>query len=302
MPLESATYIHQLVVTNPDGGDPKYSGDDHIRMIKAALKNTWANVNGAVTASHTELNTLVGVTGPIQTQLDSKVGLAGNQTINGIKTFGSLPVLPANATTNMQAVPKQQLDSGIATCVGLSGDQTVAGNKTFSGASTFTGLATFSAGAKVIQSDTAKATTSGTSIDFTPPSWAKRITVMFNGVSTSGANSLLVQIGTGGTPTTSGYISGSFVTNATGYGSASTSTAGFIQATPGASGTLVGNLVITLMSGFTYTESHNTFSGTLSGVGAGSVTLSGVMNILRLTTVGGTDTFDAGSVNVLYEG
>jgi len=150
---------------------------------------------------------------------------------------------------------------------------------------------------------TAVATTSGTSVDFTSiPSWVKRITVMFNGVSTNGTASVLVQIGTGGVPTTSGYVSGSFVTNATGYGSVSTSTAGFIQATPGASGTLVGNLVITLVSGFTYTGSHNTFSGTLSGVGAGNVTLSGVLNMLRLTTVGGADTFDAGSVNILYEG
>ena len=50
----------------------------------------------------------------------------------------------------------------------------------------------------IITSMTAQASTSGTSIDFTSiPSWVKRITVMFNGVSTNGSNNLLIQIGLG---------------------------------------------------------------------------------------------------------
>lgn len=103
--LETATYIHELVATNPVGAtDPKSQGDDHVRMIKATLLNTFANVDGAVTSSHTELNILDGVTSTaaelnildgvttsaaelnfvdgvtsaIQTQLDSKLATNGN--------------------------------------------------------------------------------------------------------------------------------------------------------------------------------------------------------------------------------
>lgn len=67
MGLEAATFIHELVATNPVGAtDPKAQGDDHIRLIKSALQNTFANVDGAVTASHTELNRVTGVTAPIE--------------------------------------------------------------------------------------------------------------------------------------------------------------------------------------------------------------------------------------------
>lgn len=57
MGLESATYIHELVPTNPVGAtDPKSQGDDHIRMFKQAVQNTLPNVEGAVQASHTQLD------------------------------------------------------------------------------------------------------------------------------------------------------------------------------------------------------------------------------------------------------
>jgi hypothetical protein len=36
--------------------------------------------------------------------------------------------------------------------------------------------------------------------------------------------------------------------------------------------------------------------------GAGSVTLSATLDRIRITTVNGTDTFDAGSINIAYEG
>lgn len=63
MGLESATYIHQLDPTNPVGGsDPKSQGDDHLHLIKETLQNTFPNVEGEVTASHTELSILDGVT------------------------------------------------------------------------------------------------------------------------------------------------------------------------------------------------------------------------------------------------
>lgn len=61
MGLETATYIHQLVATNPVGAtDPKSQGDDHIKLIKSTLQATFPNVAGAVTGSHTQINTVVG--------------------------------------------------------------------------------------------------------------------------------------------------------------------------------------------------------------------------------------------------
>lgn len=62
MALETATYIHELVETNPTGPDPKSQGDDHIRLHKKVTKNTWPNITGAVTASQAELNILDGAT------------------------------------------------------------------------------------------------------------------------------------------------------------------------------------------------------------------------------------------------
>ena len=63
MALESATYIDGLVATNPVSTDPLSSADDHMRLIKATLKNTFPNITGAVTADKDEINTLDGYTG-----------------------------------------------------------------------------------------------------------------------------------------------------------------------------------------------------------------------------------------------
>lgn len=42
MGLESATYIPELTITNPIGAsDPKSQGDDHLRLIKKTLSNTF---------------------------------------------------------------------------------------------------------------------------------------------------------------------------------------------------------------------------------------------------------------------
>jgi len=60
MSLEAATYVNQLVVSNPDGADPKGQGDDHLRLIKNTLKNTFPNLNAAVTVTPAEMNSLAG--------------------------------------------------------------------------------------------------------------------------------------------------------------------------------------------------------------------------------------------------
>ena len=149
---------------------------------------------------------------------------------------------------------------------------------------------------------TAQATTSGTSKDFTGiPSWAKKITISFNGVSTSGTSALLVQLGST-TIATSGYASTS-VTAAAAGNTVGTSTAGFIMQAASASAVHSGHMVLTNVSGNIWASSHVDAPLTTNvTTGAGAVTLSGVLDRLRVTTVNGTDTFDAGSVNILYEG
>jgi hypothetical protein len=148
---------------------------------------------------------------------------------------------------------------------------------------------------------TAVTSTSGTSIDFTGiPAWVERITVMFSGVSSSGTSAQQVQLGDSGGFETSGY------TGVVGTrGGETFYTAGFlVNRGNTASTTASGSLVLTLVSG-------NIWSGT--GVNAGNATdapsffggtktLSDVLTQVRITTVNGTDTFDAGSVNIMYEG
>jgi hypothetical protein len=148
---------------------------------------------------------------------------------------------------------------------------------------------------------TAVASTSGTSIDFTSiPSWVKRITVMFNGVSTSGTNSFLVQIGSGSV-TTTGYASSS--TGASTAVSTVNSTSGFIIRNASAAFLFSGSITIFLVSSNSYVQSHTLKIATTDTVfGAGDVALSGALDRVRITTVGGTDTFDAGSINIMYEG
>jgi hypothetical protein len=148
---------------------------------------------------------------------------------------------------------------------------------------------------------TSVASTSGTSIDFTSiPSWVKRITVMFNGVSLSGTDRILVQIGSGSIATT-GYTSTGIRVTSANATAATSSTAGMIILQELASDILSGSMVLTNITGNTWISNHTAKKATSNSVfGGGDVTLGGVIDRLRITTTG-TNTFDAGSINILYE-
>ena len=151
-----------------------------------------------------------------------------------------------------------------------------------------------------ITSGTAVAITSGTSIDFTSiPSYVKRITVMFSGVSTSGTSLIQVQIGAGSV-VTSGYVS-QYSTN----GLSGSLTSGFATSyRPDAGNALRGHMVICLISSNTYTVSSVLGGGASNDItsASGVLALSSTLDRVRITTVNGTDTFDAGSINIAYEG
>ena len=151
-----------------------------------------------------------------------------------------------------------------------------------------------------IVSGTAQATTSGTSKDFTDiPSWVKRITVMFAGVSTSGTSNYQIQVGSGSV-VTSGYL-GSSVDGPTLTGTSFTT--GFGLRTAGAGVVVHGTVSISNVSSNNWVASGIlTRSDTAVFIStAGSISIGGALDRVRITTVNGTDTFDAGSINILYE-
>lgn len=144
-------------------------------------------------------------------------------------------------------------------------------------------------------------TASGTSVDFTGiPSWVKRITVMFDGVSTNGTSNYIIQLGTSLGFQTSNYIGGSS------YGTQAYNSTGF----------LIGNGIFAsslrhsgisslLLLGSNIWTQNGTFASNSTNnhcYSAGSTTLSNVLDRIRITTVNGTDTFDAGTINISYEG
>jgi hypothetical protein len=158
----------------------------------------------------------------------------------------------------------------------------------------------------LIETSAMVATTSGTSVDFTGiPSWAKRITVIMDLVSTNGSSLVQVQLGTSAGIQTTGYASGAWQANIT----IVTSTTGLlVVGAHAAADTITGHLTITLMDSSTGKWVASGVAALVPPAGggnaevyAGGKTLSGTLDQVRLTTVNGTDTFDGGSVTILWE-
>jgi len=154
-----------------------------------------------------------------------------------------------------------------------------------------------------IQSFSTQPTTSGTTVDFTSiPSWVKRITIMYNGVSTNGTSNFLVQIGSGSVTNTgySGYAIA--VQSAATSGGTNTNSTGFTVATSinADTNTQFGIVVLATMGSNLWVQQGTLSSNIRQTVSGGSITLSGVLDRVRITSVT-PDTFDAGSVNILYE-
>jgi hypothetical protein len=149
------------------------------------------------------------------------------------------------------------------------------------------------------------ASTSGTTIDFTGiPAWAKRVTIMLSGVSLSGTSTIIARLGTSGGFVTTGYIGsmvylantssvvGSTLTNGMGIGLYNNA-AGF------ASGALTicsaGGSSWVAQGGIGYSPQD------ITGMSGSSITLASALTQVRIMSGNGTDTFDAGSINISYE-
>lgn len=99
MSLETSTYINGLVTSNPTSSDPVSQGDDHIKLIKSTIKNTFPNVTNAVTTTHTEIN-----------MLNDATNLATNSTLvkrssNGSALFNTVSATTLTGTVSTAAQP-----------------------------------------------------------------------------------------------------------------------------------------------------------------------------------------------------
>ncbi len=146
---------------------------------------------------------------------------------------------------------------------------------------------------------------SGTAVNFTGiPSWAKRVIVIYQGLSVNAATFIQTQIGSSTGIVTTGYIAYA------GMASANTNvTTGFVAEAGGVASTWLrnGHIVLTLIDPTTNLWVAGYYMGVAAGStgygasGGGYIALSGALDRIRVTTVNGTATFTAGSVNIFYE-
>jgi hypothetical protein len=231
----------------------------------------------------------------------------------GLATLAS-PAFTGNVTINAQG-DLRLADSDSSNWVALQAPATVASNLTLTVpaadgtadqalVTNGTGVLSFASRSRLV-AETSINTTSGTSIDFTSiPSWAKRITIMLLSVSTTGTSGVQIQLGDSGGVETTGYATSGTAITGVNTCAVSSFTSGFVMlgslATAARSGAIVFTNVAT--NYWIGTGTIDDAGTAQAGYTQGFKLLSATLDRVRLTTINGTDTFDAGLVNIIYEG
>lgn len=134
------------------------------------------------------------------------------------------------------------------------------------------------------------------------PATAKKITLMLHNVTSYGNSPYLIQLGTehsNGYNYNNNYNSSSFAGART-FGNV-VSPYGFIIYKQNYYSRMSGLITIATMGGNIWAASGAVTLGDIVSTTAGSVALNGVLNSIQITTVGGYDTFNSGSANIIWE-
>lgn len=162
-------------------------------------------------------------------------------------------------------------------------------------------------GESVIHRSSAIATQSGAFKDFSGiPSWARRVTLLLYGVSTTGASDLLIQLGSSATPLSSGYINCQSIFSWASGIIGATSAAGVPIYNNSASYLWTGRIVMDLLepglhNWIVTATLNNTQVAPSSVVSSGLAPLTAALTMVRLTTASGVPTFDGGYASISWE-
>ena len=264
-----------------------------------------ANLSNVLTVGTVSANRTISTTGTITTGTIPNL-TAGTTT----STLGTITNLSSGTTNSTSVIATSGTIGTFNSTTGTIGNlsTTLAGDFTITqGTGTIgTSKVTPANLSQPFTRATAVASTSGTAIDFTGiPSWAKRITVAISGLSASGNSANLLRVGTSSGFVTEGYTSGVTVQGGTNAVNSANNTNGFnFSPTPANVAVACGILTLLNISGNTWVHASvvGFTNDSYSATGGGNIALGGTLDRVRITTVNGTDTFDAGSINIMYEG
>lgn len=303
------------------------SGDTGITSVNGtatAPSITGEDTNTGIVYGADTLSLVTGGTTAVTVNSTQNVTLAAGLTITGAATAASMQVggigtnlypLLSGTTVSTATTSFTGATSGASTTLTASVvtgtiavGQVIAGTNIAVGTTiTAFGTGTGGAGTYTI-SPASSGTVSGTitivGLDFLSiPSWVKRITVLFNGLSTSGTSPVQVQIGSG-SMTTSGYVNMGVQFSTTAQ-AGTTATSGFVLGNDSAAAdTQYGQVVLATTGSNNWTATGSTYGGATTPrvrFTAGGIALGGTLDRVRITTVTGATTFDAGSLNIMYE-
>lgn len=287
-----ATGTYTRTTITATAGQTSFTANYTVNYVQVYVNGILLNsADYTATTGTTVVLASAAAAGDIVDVLAINIGtFTGGVTITGTPTNGQIATW--TGSTSIQGTTILPTANG---GLGASLSPTTAGNTIFT-----TDGTNWSSTAKIVSGTSVSA--SGTAVDFTSiPSWVKRITIMLDGISLSGTADLLVQLGTSSGVVSSGYVSGSTATTGV-SGNTSTSTAGFVMRLAAGTSVCYGAMTVAIINTNQFVSSHSARqTSTANMMGGGSVTLASTLDRVRITSTNGTDTFDAGSVNILYE-